>query len=423
LETTIESQVTSLDLSKQKKFILDTNILLEDENCIEVLKNGVENKIYIPKKTIDELDGLKKNPNKRHLVLKILNKLEEYKDYINILDTGKYSNDSPDNMILNEILSLEDWKEYTFVTNDKIFALKAYKEGLDVEEYKKSNPNLSESELDSGFIDLYTEDGKRDIINLQNYKNTFHFNETGKLQFFSGKQNKILNVPDDLEYWKIKPRDIYQKALFYLLSNDDILVTSITGLSGSGKTTLSLAYALHVALQTKQYKKIIVIKSNIEASNSLGYLPGDVDDKMKPYFQNIYNTLKDLHDIRTTNTNIFTDAALENINTRKIELIPINYVRGMNFGGNGKSTLIIIDEAQNFDKNEIKTILSRCGEGSKVIMSGDPKQIDNFKNSAQNNAINWTYKYLHNHESYAHIQLLGKKSRGPICDLVNNYFN
>jgi PhoH-like ATPase len=145
----------------KKKYILDTNVLIEDHLSIETLRNGVENEIYIPKTVIDELDGLKKNASKRPQVLRVLGELEKHKDYIQILDTLNYE-DKPDNKILKEILTLQDNEKYIFVTNDRLFRLKAEKEGLNVEEYKASNPFLVDSEKYTGFVELYTKDGKNE---------------------------------------------------------------------------------------------------------------------------------------------------------------------------------------------------------------------------------------------------------------------
>lgn len=178
----------------KKKYIVDTNVLMDDPNCLDILRNGIENEIYIPKTVIDELDNLKRNPNKKLQVIKITEQLLKHKDNIHILDTLNYS-DSPDNKIIKEISSLNNRSDYTFVTNDKLFSLKTYKEGIITEDYKQSNPIKSEAETNTGFIDLYTEEGK--IEDFNNYKNTFHFDEVGKLKFYSSKENKVVNVQDE----------------------------------------------------------------------------------------------------------------------------------------------------------------------------------------------------------------------------------
>jgi PhoH-like ATPase len=137
---------------------------MEDHLSIEILRNGVENEIYIPKTVLDELDGLKKNVAKRQQVFRVLDELEKHKDYIQILDTLSYEERS-DNKILNEIQNLQDKEKYTFVTNDRLFRFKTEKAGINVEEYKASNPFMVDSEKYSGFIELYNEKGKIEDFN------------------------------------------------------------------------------------------------------------------------------------------------------------------------------------------------------------------------------------------------------------------
>jgi PhoH-like ATPase len=178
----------------KKNYILDTNAIFEDlGQCIEILRNGKENKVYIPKIVFDEFDKLKMNPTKRVQVIQIIDNLIKYKDYFEILNIGKYD-DSPDNKILKEINSLKNKEKYTFITNDKLFRLKAIKNNIITEEYKSANPYQTESEKYNGFIELYTKEGKRKDFN--EYPNSFHFDEKGKLMFYSGKRNEIELVKD-----------------------------------------------------------------------------------------------------------------------------------------------------------------------------------------------------------------------------------
>ena len=132
---------------------------MEDHLSIETLRNGIENEIFLPKTVVDELDGLKKNAGKRQQVLRVLDELDKHKDHIQILETLSYE-EKPDNKILKEITNLPHKEEYTFVTNDRLFRLKAEKSGLNVEEYRASNPFMVDSEKYTGFIELYNEKGK-----------------------------------------------------------------------------------------------------------------------------------------------------------------------------------------------------------------------------------------------------------------------
>lgn len=398
----------------KKKYILDTSVLLDDHKSIEILRNGVENEIFIPKKVLDELDGLKKNNAKRQQVLRVLEELELHKDHVTVLKTGEYE-DKPDNKILEEIIKLDGFTEYTFVTNDRLFRLKAEKEGLSVEEYKSSNPFLVESEQYTGFIELYNDRGK--VEDFSKWPNSFHFSETGKLMYYSGKEKKVEEVPEHLEIWKIKGWDVYQRALMHLLLDDDVLVTSISGNAGSGKTLIALAAALHLVLQEKKHKKIYVTTSNIEATEELGFRPGDVDEKFFPLIRHAVMLVNKLHEIRPANK-LFIDPNAQNLefNKKVIEFMPLNFLRGMTL----ENCVIVAEELQNLSRIELKTLTSRCGENVKFIATGDLNQIDNQYLNKDNNGLNWLVKSFKGDKRYGHLKMAGKRARGAICEMTNS---
>jgi len=403
----------------KKKYILDTNVLIDDPLSIETLRNGIENEIYIPKTVIDELDGLKKNASKRPQVLRVLDELEKHKDYIQILDTLDYA-DKPDNKILKEILTLRDSEKYTFVTNDRLFRLKAEKKGINVEEYKASNPFLVDSEKYTGFVELYTKDGK--VEDFSKWPNSFHFSETKKLMYYSGKDKKVTEVPEIMESWKIKAWDVYQRALMQLLLDDNVLVTSVMGNAGCGKSLVALACALHLVLQEKKHKKIYITTSNVEATEELGFRPGDVDEKFSPLIRHMRDLLLKLHEIRPANK-LFIDpnAQVNNLefNSRVIELMPLNFLRGVTL----ENAVVIVDELQNMSKTELRTLTSRCGENVKFIATGDLNQIDNHHLSKENNALNWIVRAFQGDKRYGHLKMSGKRARGPICEMTNERFS
>jgi len=186
----------------KKNYVLDTNAIFEDlGECVEILRNGLENNVFIPKTVLDELDKLKTSPTKRQQVSKIVDNLIKYKDHFEMLETGEY-NLSPDNKILSEIKGLKNKEKYTFITNDKLFRLKAIKNDIITEEYKTANPYKTETEKYNGFINLYNKEGKREEFNK--YPNSFHFDEKGHLNFYSGKRNEVEYVKD-INMWEVRP--------------------------------------------------------------------------------------------------------------------------------------------------------------------------------------------------------------------------
>ena len=201
-----------------------------------------------------------------------------------------------------------------------------------------------------------------------------------------------------------------------MLDKNVDLVT-IQSEAGFGKTYIALAAALHLVLQEKTYKKIYVVKPNIEIGEKLGFLPGDMHEKMDPYFKPIKDLILKLHELRDANR-LFIDpkAPTLSFNPKFIEMIPINFMRGMNLD----NCVVIYDEIQNLDRNETRVCLSRLGENVKCICTGDTRQVDNPHCNEQNNGLNWIVKLCKHQKNYAHIVLKGTKSRGPIADLIRN---
>lgn len=391
----------------KKAYAIDTSVLLENPKSIEILRNGVENDIYIPAGVIAELDGLKKNPRVNHVVKDVVTELDKYKDVIHII--APKSIKTGDDTILNQVLLYNESKlPLIFVTNDKLLAIRAHKLNIKTEDFKESNPYQSESQTYSGFID--TENNEELIPNC------FYWKE-GKLHY-----NKELGYPKIIGYdnslWYLSPRTSYQNAAMELLLDDKLDLISIQSAAGFGKTLLALAAGLHWTLERKKYKKIFVFKHNIDVGNEqLGFLPGNIDEKTAPYFRPIYDLIIKLHGLRIANK-LFMDSKAHDliINKKVLEFLPINYIRGMNIS----DAFVIIDECQNFSRQEMKVILSRMGENVKCVCIGDVQQIDSPYLNQSNNGLNWIVKALVGQPNYGHIILKGKHSRGPIADLVRN---
>ena len=390
-----------------KDYILDTNILIEDEDCIVNLRNGEENNIYIPNTVIEELDKLKdKKPQLKSRIFKALEKIEEHKDEITVLyvdNDKKYK--SEDNQIIFEILQNKDKLESpVFITSDKILRFKAYKKGIVTEEYKRQIPFKHESEEYTGFIDIETQD---------TFNNCFYWSE-GKLYFFS--ETDIKQIAYENTPWKVKPHNHYQNCMLDLIMNENIDLITVQSEAGKGKTFLSLAAAMYLTFEKKQYEKIYVVKSNYEIGNEIGYLPGNVNEKMLPYFKPVQNLISKLTKIRNLPAKAFDEKNEYGLNPQYIEFLPINYLRGMNFD----NCVIICEEIQNLSRSDARSVLSRMGENVKCICTGDINQIDNPYLSKDNNAMNWIVKLFKGAKNYGHIVLKGKHTRGPICKLVTD---
>jgi PhoH-like ATPase len=394
----------------KKHYVVDTCVMLDDLNAIKILKNGVDNEIYLTETVLRELDGLKKNKRVSYRASAVIRFLEENDELVKIMETPLDILERdilPDDKILRTVLAQEDYKKYTIVSNDRMVIFKSKKFGLNAEYYKESDPYSFGDKPYTGFVNL---DEGEDLV-----ENCFYWKD-GRLYYNKQGEEKCIDYDNTL--WKIKPRHYTQNALMELIKDDNVNLITTDSDAGFGKSFISIAGSLQLSLQEKKFEKIYIFKSNDEIGNKIGYLPGSLDEKMSPYMRSITDILKKLHIIRPANK-IFKqgsdiNAAIPELNNKKIELLPINYLRGMSF----ENCIIIFDENQNLSRDEVRTFLSRMGQNCKVICTGDQKQVDNPILNEHNNGINWIKKLCKGKPNYAHITLSGKKSRGPITDLV-----
>lgn len=196
--------------------------------------------------------------------------------------------------------------------------------------------------------------------------------------------------------------------------NPDINLVTVQSEAGLGKTLLSLAVAFYMVFEKKLYDKVYVVKTNYEIGNDMGYLPGDVDEKMFPYFKPVQNIISKLTANRKLPQKAFDEKNIFGLNQRFIEFIPINYLRGMNLD----NCIVICEEIQNLSRSDARSLLSRMGDNVKCICTGDICQIDNPYLTKDNNAMNWLVKLMKGDRKYGHIVLKGKNARGPICQMV-----
>ncbi len=388
----------------KKNYVLDTNVLIENPECLLNLRNGAENNIFIPYHVLMELEGLKKTPKLRHIVSKVIQLLMEHRDKITFIKNEKSSSqftDIVDNHILAEINS-GGIENPILVTNDRILQLQAGLAGIASEELRDSKPFESESQRYTGFV----EDGQPAV------PNSFSWRE-GKPVLHAPEGDKVIGY--SCEVWNIKPRTVYQNLALELICSPHIDLVSIQSEAGYGKTYLALAAALYAVQEKKLYDKIFVLKPTIEIGAKLGYLPGDVSEKMEPYMKYIYDLLVKLHKSRAANK-VFLNPNddILRLNPKKFEILPLAYVRGMNI----ENAFVIIDEAQNLSRTEVRAILTRMGEGVKCLCLGDTSQVDNPYLNEANNGLNWIVRKFKGFANYGHIVLKGDKSRGPITDMV-----
>ena len=388
-------------------YILDTNVLLQDNTVIEtLLSENPDTTLFIPYRVLYELDGIKKeNKSGQKILKKIYEYYKENNPRVKLIDTTKdtrpYNNDD---FILKDIKSYfeidKTHQNPVLLTNDVFFSLNANKRDISTESRFIEHPLYCKA--CTGFND-----------NDYQKVNIFDKDENNKY-FFINQYNEKEYINQNIMLWKFPPKNIHQACLMNLMVNEDIDLITVQSMAGYGKTFLALAAAFYLVLQLKLYHKIIILKTVKELGDKIGSLPGDVNEKVMPLMKPITDLILKLHKMRPADK-IFIDNNPENgFNPKKIEILPINYIQGINFD----NAVVIIDEAQNFNRTELRAALTRCGENTKAFVIGDIDQILNTNITKYNSGFNIITKLCLNEPNYAHFILKGKTSRGPVTDLI-----
>jgi len=390
----------------KKNYIIDTSVLLDDPACMEVLRNGEENEIYIPYTVILELNGLKKDKRLYDSISRTIEKMEE-NDFLHFLPAISKGDkkDFGDLKIIEEVQK-SSINDPIIITNDRLFRILCRNHHIKSEQYQESVPYQSESQLYTGFAE------RQDYP----HPNSFYWEE-GK-PFRNMPDNTTKCICYENKPWGIVPLNIYQNLALDLLCDDNVSLVSIQSKAGYGKSYITLATAMQKTIQEKKYEKIYLIKPTIEIGDSLGFLPGTIEEKIDPYVRYLRNLIYKLHQSRGSKCGrIFLDESnltKLRLNPDFFEILPIAYMRGMNID----NAFIIIDECQNLSRIETRSVLTRIGSNSKCVALGDVEQIDNRYLNKFNNGLNWIVKCLLGEKHYGHMVLKGEKSRGPVCDMV-----
>lgn len=442
----------SPDQEQKKIFVLDTSVILYDHDAFQ---NFQEHDVAIPIQVLEELDNFKNGNDTRNYearsFIRIMDELSRntlLNTWVPLKGKGRGSfqvvmDDIPsqanaeqifgegkfDHRILNSALSLKEMypeKKIVLVSKDICLRLKAKALNLFAEDYETGKVKNLE-ELYSG----KTVTGKLTdkLINELKTKNTIAASRAGIRE---GRENHfyVLNsknrqagafysqAGDSLEYvkeeevFRILPRNMEQAFAVHALLNPDIRLVTIQGNAGTGKTLLALASALE---QRKQYRQIFVTRPIVPLSNKdIGFLPGDVKSKVDPYMAPIWDNLKFIKDQFWDEAKI-QEKIDELVVTEKISIAPLAFIRGRTL----TKIFFIVDEAQNLTPHEVKTIISRAGEDTKIVFTGDIYQIDTPYLDAESNGLSYLIDKAKTHPLYAHITLQ-KGERSELANLAND---
>lgn len=434
-----------------KTFILDTNVLLLDPNAIN--KFGPQNKVFIPLTVVEELDKFKKDQNEvgrnARYFARLIDGLRQQGSLmqgvqlenggtlmISLVKEAKTAQGSGlnamvnDNLILAAAIAARDAGEnVTLITKDINLRLKSDAVGVNAEDYETTDISIDELysgqrlvELDLERIELFEKErflkieaGEIASIYPNEYliltdKNNPFKKVLGRYHARKGGIVPLIKPKEGV--WGIHPKNIEQQFAFDALMNNEINLVSLVGKAGTGKTLLAIAAGLECAITKQNYSRVLVSRPIVPMGRDLGFLPGDISEKLGPWMQPIFDNIDFLFGNQRARNEMTTWDEL--INQGLLHVEPLTYIRGRSLPGQ----YMIVDESQNLTPHEIKTIITRAGEGTKIVLTGDSEQIDNPYLDSLNNGLVYCIDKLKGEDIVAHVKLsVGERS--PLSEIAS----
>ena len=435
----------------KKHFVLDTNVLLHNADAISSFADNV---VVLPMTVIEELDKFKsRNDELARNARQVIRSLDKLRARGHLGDGVSMENEGelrifierdeaavggmdmsvPDNRILAAAHFLQvQGEKVIFVSKDINARLKADALGIEVMDFEKQTVNFDE--LFCGYRELKVapaivdEFFREDIYVLegQNFSpNEFVLliDETNEKHTGIGRaldKSKIghLNVNFDAA-WNTRSRSKEQRMAMELLLDPYIELVTLVGQAGTGKTLLALAAGLEMVLHQKQYERLLVSRPIIPLGKDLGYMPGTKDEKLTLWMQPIFDNLTFLmggSKRHNDNGESVRNKVEKLLKDNAVELEALSYIRGRSI----PRQYIVVDEAQNLTPHEVKTIVSRAGEGTKIVLTGDPCQIDNPYLDSRSNGLAYTVERLKHQQIHGHVTLV-KSERSTLAGIAAEY--
>jgi PhoH-like ATPase len=428
------------DVNDQNKaFIIDTNVLIHYPEAIMSFK---DNEILIPLQVLEELDSLKTYPDQRgksaREAIRFLDKISK-KGNLNDgvkLDNGSvlrvslaqpsvipegFATDKNDNRILLCAYELKlRGRPVFFVSKDINARVKATALGIRAVDYEKQKVDIASLyqgvlELDVPGDTLAALEGNGELAWKDHLRpNEFVILRSGAKEAL-GRWNPELNLlkavqPELGSVSGIAPFNTRQRVALELLLDDELALVTLVGKAGTGKTLLAIAAGLRKVIDEKRYSRMLVSRPVVPLGKDIGYLPGEKSAKMANWMQPIFDNLEFILGVHKRDKIKNADQLVKD---KLIEIEALSYIRGRSL----PNQFIVIDEAQNLTPHEIKTIVSRAGEGSKVVLTGDPDQIDNMYLDANSNGLSYLVDRFKGQAIYGHVTLQ-KTERSPLAELA-----
>ena len=436
----------------KKLFVLDTNVLLHDPRALFSFE---ENDVVIPIYVIEEIDNFKKDlselgrnarqvarnlddlrhegvlsegvptPNGGKVKVAITNR---------VLPPELASSNKVDNQILAVALECHEKAQKShdcttiFVTKDVNLRIRADALGLVVEDYDAERTDISE--LYSGVIDLdvsgddidtFYRTGQLALPDPYYYPNQFVYlrdpansshSALGKVDLDNLCVEPLIKHKDGM--WGIRPRNKEQSFAADILMNDQIKMVTLVGKAGTGKTLLAIAAGLQKVTEENAYQRLLISRPIFPLGKDIGYLPGDVEEKLTPWMQPIFDNVEFLMGLSRSERKSGRSYH-ELLDLGVLEIEPLTYIRGRSI----PNQFMIVDEAQNLTPHEVKTIISRVGDNTKIILTGDPYQIDNPYVDSTNNGLVHAVNRFRQERIAGHVTL-SKGERSELAELATN---
>ena len=437
---------------KRKIFILDTSVILHDHQAVNQFE---EHDVAIPISVLEELDSFKKGNDtinfEARQFIRFVDKLSEGNSLnqwiqlspekpscftVVMQESGTeeqnavkiFGDRKADHLILNAALYIK--QEYSdrpviLVTKDVNLRLKARSLNLQSEDYETGKIQNLEG-LYRGIAQLDLEES--DIIDKIHQMESVHYSDVMKSEPYNNHyfiiknhrsstlayfnpETKNLERVEKRHAYGIKPRNAEQTFAMHALFNNNIKLVTIQGVAGTGKTLIALAAALE---QRSNFRQIYLARPIVPLNNKdIGFLPGDIKAKINPYMEPLWDNLKVIQNQYSENSKEYQKVK-ELVDNEKLMVTPLAYIRGRSLA----NIIFIVDEAQNLTPLEVKTIITRAGEGTKIIFTGDINQIDTPYLDSQSNGLSFMIDRLKGQPLYAHITL-EKGERSELANLAN----
>ena len=426
-----------------RKIVLDTSTLLYDALAFKVFDSS---DIYIPFSVLEELDTFKRDMGEKGRNARQVNRfLDDLRNKGSLvqgvsLDSGSclfICIDLPssipeldlskvDHRILATALYLKKHNPSAYVelvTKDINLRIKADVFGLPAKDYDPGQApdfedlytGVCDLTLNKAQFQLFREKQSLSVEDNKFYPNQYVVLKNGKEKAIGRYDDKIKQVTKVYQpsepIWGVHPRNREQHFALDALMNDDLMFVSLLGKAGTGKTLLALAVGLYKTLEKNSFQKLLVSRPVFPMGRDIGYLPGDIEQKLNPWMQPIFDSVEFLMGLGKKASRLAQDL----MNQGLVNIEPLAYIRGRSI----PNQYLIVDEAQNLTPHEIKTVLTRAGQGTKIILTGDCYQIDNPYVDSSNNGLTFAVEKFKSVSLSAHVTLT-KGERSDLAELAAN---